>query len=201
MPQGPVLAALAAVVTVVFLIAAKSSGRDRFAFLQESRAITKETRVDGEYVVVTITGIIQNKSSEANSLVELVLVRWRNNRRGTILFERGPCALTEGAGEITLPQRFESRLDRRVTLTWAVRTESITCAENLEIALEDSNSNLYDQRGMLKNAKNIARRQELGRRAANIQDGKLVSFLGLYLRIKLCDLGFLIKRILRRIGL
>ncbi|MBP2321774.1 hypothetical protein JOF56_002159 [Kibdelosporangium banguiense] len=54
---------------------------------------------------------------------------------------------------------------------------------------------------MLKNAKNIARRQELGQRAANIQDGKLVSFLGLYLKIKLCDLGFLIKRILRRIGL
>ncbi|MBP2321773.1 hypothetical protein JOF56_002158 [Kibdelosporangium banguiense] len=88
MPQGPVLAALAAVVTVVFLIAAKSNGRDRFAFLQESHAITKETRVDGEYIIVTITGVIQNKSSEANSLVELVLVRWRNNRRGTTLFER-----------------------------------------------------------------------------------------------------------------
>jgi hypothetical protein len=191
---------LVGILTLSFLVNAASKGRDRFAFRMAASSMHRETRQDGEHLIIEVAGDIQNKSTRVNCLSELYLVNWRRDRRGTILFEPSPNRIREGHDDIGLPLHLDGKQARKVFMSWDISLSERLAPTEIEIALEDSGDKLHDQRGHLRDRRNIVRRQELAKRGATIMDDGMLPFLSRYVAIRLYDLAFCARRMLWLVG-
>lgn len=194
----PLITVLLAIATLTFLASNASKGRDRFSFRLTS---IEKAQSDANYLVVTIVGDIQNKSTRANSLSEVYLVSWWQDRLGAALFEPRPDRIECDGELITLPLRFDGKQDKKVTLRWSVPLGDRETPRHLEVALEDSSGLLHDQQGRLRNRRNVERRLELATFFSRMSSGGIRPALRVHVAIRWSDWTFSMRRLFWFIGL
>lgn len=85
-------------------------------------------------------------------------------------------------------------------MSWDISLSERLAPTEIEIALEDSGDKSHDQRGHLRNRRNIVRRQELAKRGTTIMDDGMLPFLSRYVAILFYDLAFCAWRMLWLVG-
>lgn len=193
---------LAAVLTVAFLVSAKSRARARFSYRESSAQTTIEMRPDGSYMVHESTGVVRNHSTEANSLESLHLVCWWPNRGGTALFTGNPVMITDANADAVLPLRFEEKSNHALVLRWEVRIDvspDTARRRRYEVALQDSDRRLFDQHGQLKNRRNIERLRRFTDSMRGENDG-IPTLATTTMKLKMHDTVFVAQWLLWRIG-
>lgn len=198
-----VIFAFVAVLTLAFLVSAKSRARARFSYGESSAQTTTERRPDGCYLVHETAGVVRNHSTEANSLESLHLVCWWRGRNGAVLFTGNPAMVKEAGVESSLPLRFEAKSSRAFVLRWEVRIdEPANEMQNrrYEVALRDSEKRLFDDDGRLKNWRNIERLRRFTESVHQMPSGATLPLMRTALTLRIHKMVFVAQRLLWRIG-
>lgn len=175
-----------------------------------------------DYYRYSFDGDIKNQSLDPNSITKIFLVVWANKKRSsTLRFGYGNVAIIDSVvGLISLPLSFAPREVRKVKITFKFPvsgtgdkqllsefkpiqpgSQFVILKHEYNLAFEDVNENLFDDKGIERNRKEIDLMWTFPNAAKDFQNGKFWPLVAHIAMILIAKLKFSLKIILSNIGL
>ena len=210
-------------VVLIYLVFQNLRKRPKFKFDFSGQVRKLSTEGKLQYNSFTFSGTLKNQSLDPNSITKIYLLVWKDRKKNsTLRFGQGGVAMKNKATneEIKLPIAFPPREAIALEITCKFPITG-TCDEKLlkefipiqpgshfvllkhkyELAFEDVNENLYDQKGNLCNREEIDLRWTLPNSTRDLQHGKFWPLIKHELKIFWTRLKFRLKNLLQFFGL
>jgi len=213
---------LLTIIGIPYLLIDKIKKLPKFSFGFSGQSGTGFRKNDKEWYKFTFSGDIKNHSLEPNTIQRIFLVVWRNKQKtDTKRFGHGTLQIKDLTGKTyNEPLLFAPKESKKLTITYESQIEDTIDKKILsdlipifpgkpyymhrdqyELAFEDINGNLFDQKGVLLSRKLIDLNWTIENTFKDLRDSKFIPFITHKLKVFYETVKWRIKQFLRLLGL